>query len=55
MMDVFRVEAPITNHLRDFGAHHNKYKEVQNFPIEVDRNHEDYKILIILSLQLKLL
>ena len=55
MMDVFRVEAPITNHLRDFGANHNKYKAVQNFPMQKDRNQEDYKFLIILSLKLKLL
>ena len=35
------VEAPITNHLRDFIPDLEKYKAVQNFPLFEDRNHED--------------
>ena len=38
-----RVETSINDHLRDFASIMEKYKVVQNFPVEEDRNHDDYK------------
>jgi hypothetical protein len=36
-----RVEAPTTDHLRDFAPDLEKYKAVQFFPLPEDRNQED--------------
>ena len=50
-----RVEAPITDHLRDFAPNLEKYKVVQFFSMYEDRNEEDYRDLVILSFELNLL
>ena len=38
-----RVEAPITDYLRDFASDLEKYKMVQFFLVHEDRNKEDCK------------
>ena len=38
-----RVEAPMTDHLRDFAPNLEKYKVVQFFHVLEDRNKEDCK------------
>jgi hypothetical protein len=40
---LYRVEAPITDHLRDFSTNLEKYKVAQNLPMWEDRNEEDCK------------
>jgi hypothetical protein len=44
-----RVEVPITNHLRESMSNMEKYKAMQNFHVQEDRNKEEY-IFIFISL-----
>ena len=43
-----RVEAPITNHLRDFASNLQKYKVVQSFSMQEDKNHEDCNFFLVM-------
>ena len=36
-----KVEASITDHLRDFALDLDKYKAMQNYPMREDKNQED--------------
>ena len=50
---VIKVEAPITNHLRDFNPSLEKYKAMQKKIPQEDRNQEDYIFWVILFLEFK--